>query len=577
MKFQTRIKRGIAIVVVIGLVLGIAGLVSMQFMTKLSKEQEEVRLSYADAAAVLAAHYEWRQQLTVAAMSGIEFKGSTDHTSCMLGKWLLSDTSRTDDPEVIRLFEELEEPHEYIHQEAALINELIKVGDTEEARHVFEEHILPNTNVTISLIGQLEARYSLLLDEKMNQMARVQIIFTILIGALIVIALISSYILIRRIIKAIMEPIHGLTECAEAVTKGALDVKFEYGIDDEIGQLGEAFIRMTQSMQQQSDMMKKLADSDYTSSIEVRSDKDEVNKSINNMIENTNKVLHAINIAAEQVNTGAYQVSSGAQALAAGSTEQAATIEELSASIALIAEQANENSANVREANEYIDKAAKGIEDGNVHMVQLIDAMRDINTSSAEIASIIKLIEDIAFQTNILALNASVEAARAGSAGKGFAVVADEVRNLAEESAQAAKQTADLIKASGESVSRGNEMTEATSEILKEVGENARYVTSSFVKIEEASAQQTDAIEDIKTGLSDVSAVIQTNAATAEENSAISEEMAAQAETLHDEISRFKLRDGAGIGYRSNSIPKLTQTEEIPQISFSFDNGLNKY
>lgn len=577
MKIRTRITRGFVIVVIIGLILGIAGLLAMQFMTKFSKEQEEIRLSYADAAAVLAAHYEWRQSLTVSAATGTHFEGSTDHTACMLGQWLLSDSSRIDDEEIIRLFEEIQAPHQYIHEEAKYINELIAAGDAEGAMRHFEENILPRTNTTISLIGQMEDRLSVMLDDKMTDMAQAQTVFTVLIGILILLAIGSSYILARRITESVMNPIRRMTECADHVTVGELDIECDYHIDDEIGQLAKSFVRMTQSMQEQSKVMKMLADSDYTTSIAVRGDKDEVNQSINHMIDNTNQVMLAINTAAEQVNVGAYQVASGAQALAAGSTEQAASLQQLTASVSLIAEQANENSANVKIADEYIDKAVKAIENGNAHMVQLTEAMKDINTSSAEIAKIIKLIEDIAFQTNILALNASVEAARAGSAGKGFAVVADEVRNLAEKSAEAAKQTADLIAASGTSVSRGNDITEETSAILKEAGESALNVTSSFAKIEEATMQQTDAIENIKNGISDVSAVVQTNAATAEENSATSEEMSAQAEMLRDEIAKFKLRENTYDRHRSRHAAALTYNDEVPQLSFSFDSELGKY
>jgi methyl-accepting chemotaxis protein len=176
-------------------------------------------------------------------------------------------------------------------------------------------------------------------------------------------------------------------------------------------------------------------------------------------------------------------------------------------------------------------------------MRRLTEAMAEIDSASGQIASITKVIEDIAFQTNILALNAAIEAARAGNAGKGFAVVADEVRSLAGKSAEAAKQTAELIRISVDSVTRGTQLTTQTADILQEVGLKTDKANESIARIERASAEQADAIEQVKLGLMQVASVVQTNAATAEENSATSEEMSAQAAALREEVGKFRLRN----------------------------------
>lgn len=173
---------------------------------------------------------------------------------------------------------------------------------------------------------------------------------------------------------------------------------------------------------------------------------------ISNSLSNT---LSHINMVADQVNSGAEQVSSGAQALAVGASEQASSIEELTATVSSISEQAQSNRDNVVNAKGYIESVNQGVKESNNQMGILSGAIKDIRSSSDKIESITKSIEDIAFQTNILSLNAAIEAARAGTAGKGFSVVAEEVRKLAAKSAQAAKETEELIKSSILAVENG--------------------------------------------------------------------------------------------------------------------------
>lgn len=143
----------------------------------------------------------------------------------------------------------------------------------------------------------------------------------------------------------------------------------------------------------------------------------------------------------------------------------------------------------------------------------MMAAMERINDASTKIGDIISEIESIAAQTNLLSLNASIEAARARESGRGFAVVVDQIRELADQSAQAAVDTRELIEASIREVSEGNS----------------------------AAGHASDSIESVVEGIKQISGVIQSNAATAEEASATSEELSAQATMLDELVGQFHL------------------------------------
>ncbi|MDO5063294.1 MAG: methyl-accepting chemotaxis protein [Peptostreptococcaceae bacterium] len=365
----------------------------------------------------------------------------------------------------------------------------------------------------------------------------------------ILIVVVVSTLIITTVKKRIVEPINGLTNVMNKISVGDFSVQVESTIQNEIGEVtrksAESLHEYTKYIQEASEILSKIADGDlnYELKLNYVGEFGKLKTALENIRYSLTNTLSLIGESASRVDNGASQVSAGAHALATSATEQAATVEELNAAIVQIAEKAMDNLNNVKIANEYSEEAAKGIEIGNEYMSVLTEEMGRITDSSHEIANITKTIEDIAFQTNILALNAAIEAARAGVAGKGFAVVADEVRNLAAKSAEAAQNTAKLISHSEQTVSEGTKIAEQAAEILIEVQKKYKLANENMNKIEEASALQTNSIDQIKSGLNQISTVVQGNAATAEENSATSQEMSAQATMLRKEIGRFKLAE----------------------------------
>jgi methyl-accepting chemotaxis protein len=199
--------------------------------------------------------------------------------------------------------------------------------------------------------------------------------------------------------------------------------------------------------------------------------------------------------------------------------------------------QANAEKAN--EVNSRSTQTCAAAEAGDRTVRQLSNVMNEINTSSDKVTQIIKVIEEIAFQTNLLALNAAVEAARAGEHGKGFAVVADEVRRLAIRAGQAAGETTQLIEDSVAKTREGKKVTEQVSETLAKIIEEVQAVTELVAGIADASHQQNQGLDSLNGAVDQMNQVTQQNASASEEAAAASEELSAQAVSVKATVDRL--------------------------------------
>jgi len=300
---------------------------------------------------------------------------------------------------------------------------------------------------------------------------------------------------------------------------------------------------MVESLRYKGKVLEQIANRDLTVEIEKASEKDSLGESLIVMRDSLHDLLSQTRVAIEQVAAGSGQVSSASQDLSQGATESASSLEEISSSVNEINGQSRQSADNSTEANNIARQAAQNARSGNDQMNQLREAMANISHSSDEIKKVVKVIDDIAFQINLLALNANVEAARAGKYGKGFAVVAEEVRNLAARSADAVKETTTMVDRSVSSIESGNELTAKTAEQLESIVGGAVKVAEFLEEIAAASKEQSLAIEQITEGLSQVDQVTQSNTASAEESASASEELSSQAEQLRGAISVFRLKN----------------------------------
>ena len=228
-------------------------------------------------------------------------------------------------------------------------------------------------------------------------------------------------------------------------------------------------------------------------------------------------LVNDITEAAKNVDASSQQVADGAAELSSGSTQQSTAIDNLAESMHEIDKTVGENAESCAEAHELMGKTFEYVGNANDKMTSLSNAMNNIKETSQKINDIIKTIEDISQQTNILALNASIEAARAGAAGKGFAVVADEVRMLALKST-AAKDSNLLIQQSAKAVNEGVKITDSTSEAMNELGNYASEVKRIIDIIAVSSEDQTKMIRRINDEITEIGEIANNSSQTAEES-----------------------------------------------------------
>jgi len=255
-----------------------------------------------------------------------------------------------------------------------------------------------------------------------------------------------------------------------------------------------------------------------------------------------NTITSSLYMVARQVAGAASQISSASQQLAAGAASQASSIEETSASLEELASMANHNADNAQQASSLSQEATEAADSGAAAMRKLLQSMEGISASSSEVAKVAKGIEEIAFQTNLLALNAAVEAARAGEAGRGFAVVADEVRNLAQRASEQAKVTSSLITESGNRTRDGGKQAAEANEVLKVIQERVAKVVGLVSEISAASKEQAQGVEQINKAVSTMEQIVQQNSANSEQSASASQELSAQAFQMKELVSTLSER-----------------------------------
>ncbi|MCF6754247.1 methyl-accepting chemotaxis protein [Pseudomonas stutzeri] len=342
--------------------------------------------------------------------------------------------------------------------------------------------------------------------------------------------------------RSVALPIRKAAQLAGAIQRGDFSQRLAHRSADEVGQLSASLDRMAESLQQQVHVAERISQGDLTVDVRLASDGDQLGLALRRMVDNLNELVSQVQLSSALINDKAGEVTRLSHDLSGGATESASAVTEISATINQMASQIRQTSEYAGEANSLSRDSEQSARGGNELMATLKGAMQEINQSGQDITNIIRAIEEIATQTNLLALNAAIEAARAGEHGRGFAVVADEVRQLAARSAEAAQRSTRLIQESNARTVKGMELTDETAQALEAIVQGAAQVSQLVDEIASASSQQASGIEQVSLAIEQIDQVVHHNSSNSEQSTQAAQELTQQAQQMIVQVGRFTVR-----------------------------------
>ena len=367
--------------------------------------------------------------------------------------------------------------------------------------------------------------------------------FKLIIQWVIIIAIMMVVIVVstKKTSAKLLLPIKTIINKTKEMSLGATDIDFNIKTGDELEELAQSLEASIKSTKNQAEQIKKCIDGDLNVLVAPKSDKDTLALSVNDLICHLRELIVSVQANSQKLMEQSSEELSRANNILTQTTNEKDIISELMENVDQISSNIKENASYSQIASEETESARMSLEEGNEKINVLSSAMAELTNSANTINNIIKTISDIAFQTNILALNASVEAARAGSAGKGFSVVAEEVRTLAGRSASAVKSTSELVSSIVASVEAGDKLTQEAAEFIKNTFDKARAVSEITENLAKTAEEQQAFISNIKQAVDSMSYSISESQGIAMNNVQSSQDLSRQAMSMNDSVSKFNI------------------------------------
>ena len=362
--------------------------------------------------------------------------------------------------------------------------------------------------------------------------------------------LIISVLLILRFARSISHPVQCVTDRMVALSNGDLHTEVPpVGTGDELEVMTQTLDATLASINRYiSDIQQVLthiADGDLRTGpqVDYKGDFVLIRGSLRTIAQSMNETLLGFHSAADRLTAMAEQLNGQSTQLHQASLEQNQSAEELVHEVTHVKEQLADVAESSGQTRSQTEEIIRRIRSANEQMDALSSAMDDISANAQQITKIAKDIEDIAFQTNILSLNASVEAARAGAAGKGFAVVANEVKQLAAKSAEAAQSATEIVNNTKAIIQTGVVLTADTAGSLRAISGVSAQISTISDQLAAAVQGQELALSVMEERIATISAITDRNLQNAGETERSSGSLAKEAEALQSQVQKFILKE----------------------------------